>query len=81
MGVTTVVDHLSSIQQHRSEPKARKVVNHLEPVHLRSFRDNGFKQEPEGRNIPLAVAQVVEKPALSLPGMHFEDIVERAACG
>ena len=51
----------------------------FEVVHRGVLGDDGLQQQPQGRDVPLAVAQVVKQAAVGVLRIDLEDLVERAA--
>jgi len=78
---TVVVNHLAGIEQHRLAAKTGEIMFDLEPVHRGPFGDDRFEQQPERRNVPLAVPQIVEQAAVGLFGIDLEGRVKGAARG
>ena len=50
-------------------------------LHLAMFGYDFFQQHSKLRNVPLAIAQLVKKPALGIQGTNLEDLIKRAARG
>ncbi len=53
----------------------------LEAVHGGALGNDRFEQHAQGRNIPLAVTQVVKQPSLGMLQLDLEDVIKRPACG
>ncbi len=74
-----LVDDLAGVQQHDPAPDARKDMVDLEVIHGGAVGKDGLQQQPQRRDVPLAIAQVVEQAALGLAGNDLEGLVERTA--
>lgn len=81
MRVPVVVDDLTRVEQHGAGAQSRKVVVDLKAVHGSVFRNDGLEKQSEGCNVPLAIAQVVQKLSLRLGGRHLEGVIEGPAGG
>ena len=76
---TVFVDNLSGVQDHGSAAEIGKIMLDLEIVHRDLLGDDGFQQDPQGRDVPLAVSQRVQQAPLGLFGVDLERSVERDA--
>src|SRR6202011_5482719 len=75
-----LIEYLASIQQHRPLADRRKDALDLIFLARRVVRDDVLKECTQRRNVPLAVAQLIEQMTLSFFWGHIECAVERSAC-
>ena len=75
-GAPCSVDDLASIEEHALGADVRKRVRDLEVVEGGVVRQNLLKQVPQGGNVPLAIAQVVEPVRLRLLGGDLEALIK-----
>ena len=73
------VEDLSGIEQHRAMPDPREVALDLEAFHHLVLRDNLFQKQPEFRDVPKTVFQIVDFMPLRRRSRHFERSIEGAA--
>ena len=69
------------VEQHRAAAEMEEIVLHLEAVHRLVLGDDRLDQQPQRRDIPLAVAELEERPATRLRRILLEIFVEAAARG
>ncbi len=72
--------HLARIQEHRASSDNRKVALDFEGFHRGVLGRHTFQQQPQLGNIPLAVAQPVDRTAMNVLKLHPEGLVESAVC-
>jgi len=75
-GAPCSVDDLASIEEHALGADVRKRVRDLEVVEGGVVRQNLLQQVPQGGNVPLAIAQVVEPVRLRLQRRDLEALVK-----
>ena len=66
----------AGVEQHDARPDAAEVVLNLDIGHPFLAWEHILQGAPEGRKIPLTVAQFIEEPAFGLGGQQVERIVE-----
>jgi hypothetical protein len=69
------------IEQHGAPADVGELVLDLVAVHDKLLRQDFFQQHPQRGDVPLAVAQRVQQPALRILRVGAEGVVERAAGG
>ena len=69
---------LAGVQQHHPAADRREGVLQLEVVEDRARGDDVLEERPQVGDVPLAVAQLVDQPALGLAGRDVERLVEGA---
>ena len=80
VGASLVV-HLPCVQAHRAMSEAGKRVLDLVAFHHALLGQDFFQQQPELWNVPLPVAQRIERSALGVLGADLEYRIEGAVCG
>ena len=70
---------LASVEEHPPPPDALECVRDLEVAERAVLGEDVLEERPQLGDIPLAVAQLVDEPALGLLGLDPEVLVERAA--
>ena len=75
-GAPCSVDDLASIEEHALGAEVRKRGRDREVVNGGVVRQNLLQQVPQGGNVPLAVAQVVEPVRLRLQRRDLEAVVK-----
>jgi hypothetical protein len=71
----------SGVQQHHAAADRREGVLELEIVEDGARRDDVFEKSPQGGDVPLAVAQLVDEMAFSLNRRNMKGLIERAVGG
>ena len=71
----------AGVQQHGFRPDSGKVMGDFKVIKNRLLRNNIFKQRPQGRNIPLAVAEFVDQLVFGFAGGNVKSLVKRAVGG
>ena len=72
---------LPGVQKHDTPADVSKIVFNLVVIEGRLLREDGFQQFPQLRNIPLFIAQVVDKLSHGFFRVYLEDFIEGAAGG
>ena len=72
---------LAGVDQHRAPADGRKIMLDLEAFDRCAMRDHALEQSAQRGNVPLPVAEVVDKTALGLGGARAKRLVERAIGG
>ena len=72
--------HLARIQEHRASSDNGKVALDLVSLHRGVLRRHSFQQQPKLGNIPLAIAQPVNRTAMNVLKLHPEGLIESAVC-
>src|SRR5580693_1626068 len=80
MGIS-LVEHLAGIQEHRAAPYAGEIMLDLVVVHDAMLRHDTFEEKPQLRDVPLTVAQRVERPPYRIGLRDLESQIERPARG
>ena len=73
-------DHLPRVQEHRASPDSGKFPLDLVTLHYGVLRRDIFQQEPKRRNIPLPVAQRVNRTIFNVLTGHPERLTKSAVC-
>jgi hypothetical protein len=76
-----LTDHLPRVQEHRASPDSGKFPLDLVSLHHGVLRRDIFQQEPKHGNVPLPVAQRVNRTILNVLTSHPERLTKRAVCG
>src|SRR5438105_11136628 len=66
------------VEQHDARPDAAEVVLNLDIGHPFLAWEHILQGAPEGRKIPLTVAQFIEEPAFGLGRQQIKRIAERS---
>src|SRR6185503_2756676 len=77
-GGVTARSKLSAIQQHHAAPDNRERVLELEVVEDRACWNDVLEKRAEGRDVPLAVAQLVDQLVFGFDCGDVEGFVESA---
>ena len=80
-GAVPPLAEAAGVEQHRPPADAFKLVVYFKIVEVAVSRKDLLQQHPQARDVPLAVAQVVEEPALRLGGRDQESLIERPVRG
>ena len=72
---------LAGVEQHHPAADGREGVLQLEVVEDGALGDDVLEQGPQGGDVPLAVAQLVDEAVLGLLGGDVEGLVEGAVGG
>src|ERR1700688_3337206 len=72
---------LAGVEQHHPASNDRKVMRPLKIVKDRTQGNNFFKKGAQDRNIPLAVAQLVNQTVLGFFERDLKSLVEGAVRG
>ena len=75
-----MTDHLPRVQEHRASPDSGKFSLHLVTLHHGVVRRDIFQQEPKRGDIPLPVAQCVNRTILNVLTSHPERLTKSAVC-
>src|ERR1700722_1108824 len=75
-----LIEDFTGIQERRAPSDSREIMLHFIVFHGSSLGNDFSKQQTKLRNIPLAIAEVIQKLALSGIGIDFERQIERMAC-
>ncbi len=75
------VEHLARIQQHRAAPDDGEVALDFVSLDVGLILDQGVHQVTKLGNVPLPIADLIEKPPLNLIRHEPEDLIKRAAGG
>ena len=67
---------LAGVQDERPPTEPLEVVIDLVALDRFVLRDDALEQFPQGRNIPLSVAEIVDQAALGLGLLHLEQTIE-----
>ena len=67
------------IEQQNLLPDGGKIVLHAEVVEVRVLGKDVLQELPQGGDVPLPLADLVEQPAFRLGRIHLEDLIERTA--
>ena len=77
----SVFEHLACIQQHRASPDTGKIPLDFVSLHRGVLWGDVRQQQPKLRDIPLAVAQLVNRTTLDVLTVHPERPIECAVGG
>jgi hypothetical protein len=72
------VEHLAGVQEHDAAANAGKLMLDLERVHGGTLRNDFLEKDAKSWNVPLAVAEHVERPAQDVLAVDPERQVEHA---
>ena len=75
-----MTDHLPRVQEHRASPDSGKFSLHLVTLHHGVVRRDILQQEPKRGDIPLPVAQRVNRTILNVLTSHPERLTKSAVC-
>ena len=75
-----MTDHLPRIQEHRAASDSGKFPLHFVTLHHGVLRRDIFQQEPKRGNVPLPVAQRVNRTILNVLTSHPERLTKSAVC-
>ncbi len=76
----SLVEHLPRVQEHRASSDIGKFPLDLVTLHHGVLRRDILQQEPKLGNIPLAIAQRVNRTILNVLTIHPECLMESAVC-
>jgi hypothetical protein len=76
-----LVENLASVQTHGAVPEAGEFVLDLIAFHHALLGDDFFQKHTKLRDVPLAIAQRIKRPALSVVRLDLECGIEGAAGG
>ncbi len=76
--VVALLREPAGVEQHHLVPDVREIVRQLEIVDHRIVWEDLLEQGAQARNVPLPVAQVVEKPAFGVLRQNLKCAVEGA---
>src|ERR1043166_3773087 len=77
----SLIEHFPRIQAHRAASGAGKLFFDVIVLHHAMLGYDFFQQQSKLWDVPLAVAQFVEEPALGVLGRYLEERIKRAARG
>ena len=72
---------LAGVKQHHAAADSREGVLELKVLEHGAFGNDVLEQCPQVGDVPLAISQLVDEAALTLPGRDVERLVELAVGG
>jgi hypothetical protein len=79
-GSVSLIEHLPRIQEHRAASDSGKISLHFVSFHHGVLRRDFLQQQPKLGDIPLAIAQSVNRTTLNVLTTHPERLMESAVC-
>ena len=78
---TSSIEHLAGVQEHRAPSDNGKIPIDFVSLHHGVLGPDVFQQQPKFGDIPLAIAQPVNRTTVNVLASHPERLMEGAVCG